>query len=210
MNGRVVAWMLGGPIVLIGVASLVAVPIFGQDGATASAAMRTAWGEPDLQGMWETRTRAPFERPAAFGTQEFMTEAEAKDRMARGLDVTAGDDDEEVAENLEKQDQQRAAQADAPDDGRPGFRIAGAEYNAFWSADPTGAPISFERHKSSIRLTESCRLLRARCWTSGRREKIASPPQPGRRLGRQRAVRALHRPQRFARRNGWRWATADF
>ena len=142
MSGRVGGWLLGGLIVLIGVASLVTVPIFGQDGATASVATRTAWGEPDLQGMWETRTRAPFERPAAFGTQEFMTEAEAKDRMARGLDVTAGDDDEEVAENLEKQDQQRAAQADAPDDGRPGFRIAGAEYNAFWSADPTGAPIS--------------------------------------------------------------------
>ena len=56
--------------------------------------------------------------------------------------MTAGGDDEEVAENLEKQDKQRAARADAPDDGRPGLRIQGAEYNAFWSADPTGPPIS--------------------------------------------------------------------
>jgi hypothetical protein len=40
-------------------------------------------------------------------------------------------------ENLVKQDQRRYANADRPDDGRPGYRIAGAEYNAFWSADPS-------------------------------------------------------------------------
>ena len=49
-----------------------------------AASPKTPWGEPDLQGMWDTRTRAPFERPKEFGTKEFMTEAEAKDRLARG------------------------------------------------------------------------------------------------------------------------------
>jgi hypothetical protein len=137
MKGRVVA---AASAVAVAVAALASVPLLGQTGGTSSP--RTPWGEPDLQGMWDTRTRAPFERPREFGTQEFMTEAEARDRMARGLDVSAGADDEEVAENLEKQDQARAARADAPDDGRPGFRISGAEYNAFWSADPTGPPIS--------------------------------------------------------------------
>jgi hypothetical protein len=137
MSGRVVAATL---TIVITVASLASDPILGQTGGAASP--KTPWGEPDLQGMWDTRTRAPFERPKEFGTKEFMTEAEAKDRLSRGLDVTAGGDDDDVAENLEKQDEQRAARADAPDDGRPGLRIQGAEYNAFWSADPTGPPIS--------------------------------------------------------------------
>jgi hypothetical protein len=136
MNSRVAASL----IIVSAVASLASVTILGQAGGAAS--QKTPWGDPDLQGMWDTRTRAPFERPTVFGTKEFMTEAEAKDRLSRGLDVTAGGDDDEVAENLEKQDEERAARADAPDDGRPGLRIQGAEYNAFWSADPTGPPIS--------------------------------------------------------------------
>src|SRR5215210_6398373 len=120
MNGRVAAATL---TIVITVAALASVPLLGQTGRAASP--KTPWGEPDLQGMWDTRTRAPFERPKEFGTKEFMTEAEVKDRLSRGLDVSADSDDEDVAGNLEKQDEQRAASADAPDDGRPGLRIQG-------------------------------------------------------------------------------------
>ena len=98
---------------------------------------KTLWGDPDLQGIWDSRSGVPLERSAAFGTREFLTEQEAMERRRRGLDNAASGEDDDSAENLVKQDERRYAAADKPDDGRPGFRIAGAEYNAFWSADPT-------------------------------------------------------------------------
>ena len=99
---------------------------------------KTPWGDPDLQGMWDSRTGVPLERPAQFANREFMTEQEAADRRRRGLDGTAsGEDENDAASNLVQQDAKRYNAADKPDDGRPGYRIAGAEYNAFWSADPT-------------------------------------------------------------------------
>jgi len=38
----------------------------------------------------------------------------------------------------------RATRADKADDGRPGYRIAGAEYNAFWSAEPIKGGLSLQ------------------------------------------------------------------
>jgi hypothetical protein len=50
---------------------------------TASGAMpapapslKTAWGEPDLQGIWTDETATPLQRPARYANQEFFTEAE--------------------------------------------------------------------------------------------------------------------------------------
>jgi hypothetical protein len=133
--------LMGAVAVAIAVASLASVSVSGQTARAASRVAKTPWGEPDLQGMWDTRTRAPLERPKEFGTKEFMTEQEAKERMARGADAGSGDDDD-VGDALAAADVQRAAQADKPDDGRPGFRIAGAEYNAFWSAEVAKGKIS--------------------------------------------------------------------
>ena len=103
---------------------------------------RTPWGDPDLQGMWDTRTYTPLERPDEFGTREFMTEEEAAERERLGLRRVVSDDDDALAENLVQQDIARYARADRPDEGQPGYRLAGAEYNAFWSADPTAPRIS--------------------------------------------------------------------
>ena len=118
-------------------------PAANQGAQASRSTPKTPWGDPDLQGMWDSRTGVPFERPAEFGTREFMTEKEAMSRRARGLDQAAsGEDEEETADSLVKQDERRYKNADKPDDGRPGYRIAGAEYNAFWSADPTRAKLS--------------------------------------------------------------------
>jgi len=116
-----------------------------KSGASANwTPAKTPWGDPNLQGMWDSRTGVPLERPAEFGNREFMTEAEALERRKRGLDAGASGEDEEEgeADSLNKQDEKRYATADKPDDGRPGYRIAGAEYNAFWSADPTRPKMS--------------------------------------------------------------------
>jgi hypothetical protein len=45
---------------------------------------RTAWGDPDLHGEWTTEGEygVPFERPAQYGTRQFLTDDEYAKRMA--------------------------------------------------------------------------------------------------------------------------------
>ena len=49
-------------------------------------APRTAWGDPDLRGVWTGSSITPLERPEEFAGREFLTEAEAaaiEERAAR-------------------------------------------------------------------------------------------------------------------------------
>ncbi len=135
---------MGALAVAIAVALLAPVPTAGQapNAATNWKPSTTPWGDADLQGMWDTRTFTPMERPAAFGTREFMTEEEAASRERQGLRRVQSGDEDEQGNDLKEQDVRRYANADRPDKGQPGYRIAGAEYNAFWSADPTQPKVS--------------------------------------------------------------------
>jgi hypothetical protein len=45
--------------------------------AGKSASPRTAWGVPDLNGVWTGSTITPLERPTEFADREFLTAAEA-------------------------------------------------------------------------------------------------------------------------------------
>ena len=70
---------------------------------TASAAPRTPWGEPDLQGTWtsEGELSVPFERPREFGTRQRLTDAELATRRAslqRQSDSDNADFDLETAD----------------------------------------------------------------------------------------------------------------
>lgn len=62
----------------------------------SSSAPRTPWGEPDLQGIWNSKVMAPLERPAKFADREFLTDEEvaaiekqAQDVVGEGRDVRA-------------------------------------------------------------------------------------------------------------------------
>ena len=44
---------------------------------------RTAWGDPDIQGIWTNETITPFERPTALANTPFQTPAEAAALEAR-------------------------------------------------------------------------------------------------------------------------------
>ena len=44
---------------------------------------RTAWGDPDIQGIWTNETITPFERPTALANTPFLTPAEAAALGAR-------------------------------------------------------------------------------------------------------------------------------
>jgi hypothetical protein len=45
-------------------------------GAAKAAPLKTAWGEPDLQGIWTDEFDTPLQRPAKFANQEFFTDAQ--------------------------------------------------------------------------------------------------------------------------------------
>jgi hypothetical protein len=45
----------------------------------AQAALRTPWGDPDLQGIWTEEFDTPLQRPARYADQEFLTEAQRRE-----------------------------------------------------------------------------------------------------------------------------------
>ena len=47
--------------------------------AAQNSAVKTPWGEPDLQGIWTDETDTPLQRPAKFANQEFFTTAQQEE-----------------------------------------------------------------------------------------------------------------------------------
>src|SRR5215468_4549066 len=47
--------------------------------APSNTAMKTPWGEPDLQGIWTEEFDTPLQRPARYGNQEFFTQAQRQE-----------------------------------------------------------------------------------------------------------------------------------
>ena len=88
--------------------------------AGAQDSLRTAWGDPNLGGVWDFRTITPLERPEEFADREFLTAEEAaraeQEVVDRNQDLL-----EREAERTEAADQ-----VDRRSDGSPGF------YNNFW------------------------------------------------------------------------------
>src|SRR5580700_1300437 len=64
--------------------ALTVVPVAGQTRSTPATAApvtkapapKTAWGEPDLQGIWTYEYQVPFQRPEKYKDREFFTDAE--------------------------------------------------------------------------------------------------------------------------------------
>ena len=88
-------------VVSIGVSSLAAVTVAGQasaaprakstDAAKKSAKLRTAWGHPDLQGIWDFRTITPLERPADLAGKATLTDQEAAEYERRTVESRNAD-----------------------------------------------------------------------------------------------------------------------
>ena len=51
--------------------------------AKASPRSRTAWGDPDLQGIWTNATITPFERPSEFSDKQVLSDGEAAEFAKR-------------------------------------------------------------------------------------------------------------------------------
>src|SRR5437016_6483894 len=78
-----------GPRFLILMAGLIAVvmisvPVAGQQGPTTNwMPSRTAWGDPDLQGVYTFATQTPVERPKELAGKAVYTEAELAEQAER-------------------------------------------------------------------------------------------------------------------------------
>ena len=56
---------------------------------TAQDVPQTAWGAPDLQGVWDFRTITPLQRPEDLGDKAFLTAEEASQREQSAVDRAA-------------------------------------------------------------------------------------------------------------------------
>src|SRR5438105_3535819 len=66
----------GAIIMVVAAAAVISVSIdrtSAQTQAGSAAALKTPWGEPDLQGIWTDETDTPLQRPAKYADQQFFT-----------------------------------------------------------------------------------------------------------------------------------------
>ena len=66
-------------VVIAAASVVISVPIpstQAQAPATTEQALKTPWGEPDVQGIWTDETDTPLQRSAKYATQEFFTAAQ--------------------------------------------------------------------------------------------------------------------------------------
>ena len=86
------------PLIFAMLIGWLAAPLLGQS-PSGYVAPRTPWGDPDIQGLFTTDDElgVPFERPAAMGTRDTLTDAELKDREVQAARQAAADAEEFVA-----------------------------------------------------------------------------------------------------------------
>jgi hypothetical protein len=78
MRGRLLSSVMTVAVAAAAVSAGIAVLVT-QTSAQAPAegpALKTPWGEPDLQGIWTDETATPLQRAAKYANQEFFTEAQ--------------------------------------------------------------------------------------------------------------------------------------
>jgi hypothetical protein len=83
-------------------------------------ALKTPWGEPDLQGIWMDEFDTPLQRPTEYADQEFFTEAQ-REKLDKERSEVGGDRRGERGTE---------------------FDVAGADNSVGWFAKRTGARTS--------------------------------------------------------------------
>ena len=104
------------------IVGLAAGPLLALASASAQDTPRTAWGAPDLQGVWDFRTITPMERPEERADQAFLSDEEAAT-----LGQAAVDREVELANRPARRTEvDPSGNVDRGVDGAPG------SYNSFW------------------------------------------------------------------------------
>jgi hypothetical protein len=66
-------------IVAAVISAAVSMSVTRTSGQAPTAALKTPWGEPDLQGIWTDENDTPFQRSPKYANQEFFTEEQRAD-----------------------------------------------------------------------------------------------------------------------------------
>jgi hypothetical protein len=66
-------------IAMVAAAISVHVTVAAAQTQASGAAMKTPWGDPDLQGIWTEEFDTPFERPTKYADQELFTDAQREE-----------------------------------------------------------------------------------------------------------------------------------
>jgi hypothetical protein len=134
---------------------------------TPPAALKTPWGEPDLQGIWKDEFDTPLQRSAKYAGQEFFTEAQRAEldkERAMLVERRRGDPDVTGGMSLNPVGPRTSLIVDPPN-GRvppltPEARKAAAADREFVLA--------------LLQATEGCKSQRAQCQ-GGKYDPIPSP-----------------------------------
>jgi hypothetical protein len=157
--------------------SVLATWTYAQAPAASGTALKTPWGEPDLQGIWTDEFDTPFQRSPKYADQEFFTEAQREEldrqrgahfsddpRQARGSAADVGG-----AYNTQfltiKHAGPRTSMIVDPPDGRVPPQTPDAERAA--AADR-------EYRLALMQATEACKNKEPTC-TGGRYDPTISP-----------------------------------
>lgn len=100
---------------------LTAASAAGQGAEQSGTPLRTSWGHPDLQGVWNNATTTPLERPSELAGKEVMTDEEAAAR------------DQEFAQtrSLDRRDDEAPGLGTGPG-GLGTVADVSRAYNEFW------------------------------------------------------------------------------
>ena len=63
---------------------------------------RTEWGQPDLQGVWNFSSNVPMQRPAEYGSRQFLTGEEIEQLQARRAAADANSDSALAIEGVDE------------------------------------------------------------------------------------------------------------
>ena len=74
MRNRFPGSMIGVAIAAVAIGVVVSVSVTGTSAQAPAQALKTPWGEPDLQGIWTDETTTPLQRAPRYASQEFFTE----------------------------------------------------------------------------------------------------------------------------------------
>jgi hypothetical protein len=152
---------------LIGVAAIVViVAAFLNTGAPVSGPTRTAWGEPDLQGIWTDPYQTPLQRPAQFADKEQFTDEERSEldeqragiprrdqRVERGTERDVAGAYNAVFQSVRPTGKRTSLIVDPPDGRIPALTAEAAKRNQ----------TEREYRVALLQATETCRKKEAPC-----------------------------------------------
>ncbi len=113
---------------VIAIVALASAPVMGQAPAPAAKTatqLRTAWGHPNLQGVWASNSATPLERPKILAGKQVLSDAELAALKEAAAELFDGDTDAAFGDSVFEAALSKAKTFTSRDTGT-------GNYNHFW------------------------------------------------------------------------------